>query len=95
MKKDAKKDIPNIDVQPAKAVAIVKTEAVETLIPEQVISKRNLSVNEVSLVRLDFNGEEVLGSDFTTNVFTFERTYAKLTKGENPQYKVKSYNKKK
>ena len=81
------------DELPKKTIAIVKTEVIAT--PPTINITASLPSNEVTLVRLDFNGEEVIGSDFTVNVYTYERTYAKLTKGDMPQYKVKTYNNKK
>lgn len=41
------------------------------------------------LVSLNKDGSEKIGSDFSVNARTFEKSYKSLTEGENATFKVK------
>lgn len=63
----------------------VITPAVQSATPASFEPKSG----EYHMVRLDLNGKEIPGSDFSIGANSFRRTYEKLTTGDKPTYSVK------
>lgn len=68
---------------------VAKIEPKVTLSPKIEQPYYEPRPGEYHLVKLDFNGKEIIGSDVSIPANTYRRTFEALTQGDNPTYLLK------